>query len=198
MKTLIIDNYDSFTFNLYQYIGELGGNPEVHKHDRITVEKIDNTEPTHIIISPGPGTVEKPEDFGVCEEIILQFMKKIPILGVCLGHQGIAKALGGTIEQAPRIMHGKTSAIEHTGEGILKNLPNPFTAMRYHSLCITETNLPDDLRITARAQGENTIMAIQHSEYPLFGIQFHPESFATPEGKKILTNFLHYAEKKDE
>lgn len=190
MKTLIIDNYDSFTYNLAQYLDELGANTVVFMHDGITVEKINNIRPTHIVISPGPGTVEKSEDFGVCEEVILQYMEKRPILGVCLGHQGIAKALGGNIKSAPTIMHGKQSLIEHEEKGILKDIPNPFTAMRYHSLCVDEDRLPAELHVTARSKDENTIMAIQHYKYPLFGVQFHPESFGTPEGKKILRNFL--------
>ncbi|MEZ4087537.1 MAG: aminodeoxychorismate/anthranilate synthase component II [Candidatus Gracilibacteria bacterium] len=192
MKTLIIDNYDSFTYNLAQYFGELNADPVVYTNDSLSVEKINSIDPTHIVISPGPGTVEKSEDFGICEQAILTYMDKLPILGVCLGHQGIAKALGGKITSAPTIMHGKKSIIEHTNEGIFQNIKNPFTAMRYHSLCIDETSLPSELTITARAQDDNTIQAIQHDTYPLFGIQFHPESFGTPEGKTILSNFLHY------
>mgnify|MGYP002621472642 FL=1 len=192
MKTLIIDNYDSFTYNLAQYFGELDAHPIVHTNNSLTVEKINSIDPTHIVISPGPGTVEKPEDFGICEKVILQYMNSIPILGVCLGHQGIAKALGGKIQPAPTIMHGKQSTIEHTNKGIFKNVQSPLTAMRYHSLCIDETSFPAELTITARAQDDNTIQAIQHDTYPLFGIQFHPESFGTPEGKTILSNFLRH------
>lgn len=190
MKTLIIDNYDSFTYNLFQYIAELRGNPVVYKHNQIDVEKVADINPTHIVISPGPGTVEKSEDFGACEKIILQYMDKTPILGVCLGHQGIAKALGGSIKPSTQIMHGKQSPIEHEEKGILKGLKSPFMAMRYHSLCINEENLPAELHVTARVKDESTIMAIQHYQYPLFGVQFHPESFGTPEGKKIVQNFL--------
>lgn len=190
MKTLIIDNYDSFTYNLYQYLGELGGNPVVYRNNELSIEKIADIEATHIVLSPGPGTVENPQDFGVCEKVILEYMDKMPILGVCLGHQGIARALGGKIEQSKQIMHGKQSDIEHSGEGILRDLPNPFSAMRYHSLCVSKQQFPAELKIAARARKEGTIMAIQHSQYPLFGIQFHPESFGTPEGKKIIRNFL--------
>jgi len=196
VKTLIIDNYDSFTYNLYQFIGELKGNPVVYKNDAPELKNLPSIAPTHIVISPGPGTVEKPEDFGTCEKIILEQMDKMPILGVCLGHQGIAKALGGEIEESSQIMHGKKSLIEHDGKGIFQNIENPFQAMRYHSLCVSKNNFPYELQITARAKGEETIMGIQHRKFPLFGIQFHPESFATPEGKKILRNFLNYAKEK--
>ncbi len=147
-------------------------------------------KPDRIVISPGPGTVEKPKDFGICHEVILKFGPKIPLLGVCLGHQGIARAFGGTIEHSPKIMHGKTSLIKHSGAGIFKGIPNPFTAMRYHSLCVSAKNFPKELIITAQTKDDSPIMALQHSQYPIFGIQFHPESFATPEGKKILGNFL--------
>lgn len=196
MKTLIIDNYDSFTYNLVQHLGELGANPKVLTNDAVSVEKVNDIQPTHIVISPGPGTVEKKSDFGRCEEIILTYMKSIPILGVCLGHQGIAKALGGTIQPAPTIMHGKQSSIEHHENGIFQNIANPFTAMRYHSLRVNETTLPTELSVTARATDDQSVMAIQHDNYPLFGIQFHPESFGTPEGKKLLSNFLRHAQKK--
>jgi len=195
LKTLIIDNYDSFTYNLYQYFAELKANPVVFANDKITIEQIQKLKPSHIVISPGPGTVENPKDFGICEQTILKFGPKIPLLGVCLGHQGIAKAFGAKIEHAEQIMHGKTSQIEHNGQGIFANVPNPFTAMRYHSLCVSPKNFPKELTITARVHSEKpgeegTIMALQHNKYPIFGIQFHPESFETPEGKLILKNFL--------
>ncbi|MFO0780617.1 MAG: aminodeoxychorismate/anthranilate synthase component II [Candidatus Gracilibacteria bacterium] len=189
MKTLIIDNYDSFTYNLYQYIAELKGNPVVKMNDKISLTEIEKIKPSHIVISPGPGTVTHPKDFGICLEVIREFGKKIPILGVCLGHQGIAHAFGGNIEHAPTVMHGKTSPIEHDGRGIFAHIPNPFTAMRYHSLCVSQ-KLPKELIITAKVKGEETIMGIRHSQYPIYGIQFHPESFQTPEGKNILKNFL--------
>jgi len=190
MKTLIIDNYDSFTFNLYQCVGELGGNPMVYENDRLTVEKARALTPSHIIISPGPGTALNKKDFGICEEIIMKFGSGTPLLGVCLGHQGIANAYGGKIIRAPRIIHGRQSDIEHDGTGILKEVKNPFEAMRYHSLCVSPDGFPDCLEINARVREENTIMAIRHRQFPVFGIQFHPESFGTPEGKKILQNFL--------
>lgn len=190
MKTLIIDNYDSFTYNLYQYFAELEANPVVYTNDKISLADIQKMKPSHIVISPGPGTVENPEDFGVCNEVIRQFGTKTPLLGVCLGHQGIAHAFGGTIEHAPLIMHGKTSKVEHTGKGVFKNIENPLTVMRYHSLCVSPKNLPSELEITAHIAGEGTIMGLQHKTYPIFGIQFHPESFATHQGKQLINNFL--------
>jgi len=192
MKTLIIDNYDSFTYNLYQYFAELKASPVVYTNDRITIDQIQKINPSHIVISPGPGTVENPKDFGICQETILKFGPTIPLLGVCLGHQGIAHAFGGKIEPANKIMHGKTSQIHHNGKTIFKGIANPLTAMRYHSLCVSEKNFPKELVITARTQDDDTIMALEHSQYPIFGIQFHPESFQTPEGKNILKNFLTF------
>ena len=191
LKTLILDNFDSFTYNLYQYIGELGGNPVTFRNNEITVANIRKMKPTHIVISPGPGTPEKPEDFGICREVILQFGKMVPLLGVCLGHQGIAFAFGGKIIRAPEIMHGKESSIEHTGKNIFKDIPNPLKGMRYHSLIIDPGTFPSELEITAWIQGrKNIIMGIRHKKFPIFGIQFHPESLGTPEGKNMLKNFL--------
>jgi len=190
MKTLIIDNYDSFTYNLFQYIGELSGNPVVFENDKITLQQIEDLEPTHIVISPGPGTVEHLEDFGICHKVIDKFMRDIPILGVCLGHQGIVKTLGGQITHAPTVMHGKQSTIKHQGSTIFKDIPTSFTAMRYHSLCASPETIPKDLKITAKSIDDNVIMAVEHCKYPLFGIQFHPESFGTEVGKTILENFL--------
>lgn len=192
MQTLIIDNYDSFTYNLYQYVGELKGNPVVYLNDKIGLSKINQLRPSHIIISPGPGSVENPKDFGVCEEVIKKYSSKIPILGVCLGHQGIIKNFGGKIEQSKNIFHGKKSFIEHKGIGILKGIENPFEAMRYHSLIGSREHFPAELEITAWIQNENTIMALQHKTLPIFGIQFHPESIGTAAGKNILKNFLEY------
>lgn len=190
MKTLIIDNYDSFTYNLFQYIGELSGNPVVLENDKITLQQIHDLDPTHIVISAGPGTVENLEDFGISYEVIEKFMNKVPILGVCLGHQGIVKTLGGQITHAPTVMHGKQSTIEHQGSTIFKNIPKSFIAMRYHSLCASHYNFPRELNITAKSKEDNVIMAVEHCKYPLFGIQFHPESFGTEVGKTILENFL--------
>jgi anthranilate synthase component 2 len=189
MKTLIIDNYDSFTYNLFQYIGELKGNPIVYQNDTLTLAMIKKIAPTHIIISPGPGTVENQADFGICNEVILTLGSQIPMLGICLGHQGIIHAFQGKIRQAPDIVHGKQSVLEHNHSRLFSNVPTPFPAMRYHSLC-GDKNLPKELKITAWIKGENTVMAIEHFEYPLFGVQFHPESFMTPHGKQIMKNFL--------
>lgn len=190
MKTLIIDNYDSFTYNLFQYISELQGNPVVYKNDELTLEQVKKLKPSHIIISPGPGTAEKKEDFGVNGEVIQELSSSIPILGVCLGHQGIVYAYGGSIEKAPSVFHGKQSFILHDGSRLFEGVPSPFEAMRYHSLCASRQNFPKNLRITAWEPKENIIMALEHIQYPLFGIQFHPESFGTGYGKQILKNFL--------
>lgn len=189
-KTLIIDNYDSFTYILKQYFGELGGNPEVFLHDKITINQIKKIKPTHIVLSPGPGTVENLKDVGIMFDVIKEFYKIIPILGVCLGHHAIGKFFGGKIIQTPKIMHGKRSLIYHNGDGILKGLKSPFEAMRYHSLALNFGSQISDFRITAKAE-DDVIMAIQHDKYPIFGVQFHPESLGTSEGKKLLTNFLN-------
>lgn len=189
-KTLLIDNYDSFTFNLYQYLGELGGNPIVKRNDELTIAEIEKLKPTHIVLSPGPGRPDDVAYFGVCLEVILNLSEKIPVLGVCLGHQGIAYAFGGKVIRAPSVMHGKTSMITHTGKGIFRNLPNPIEGMRYHSLVAEESSFPLVLEITAREKESGLIMGLQHCERRLFGIQFHPESIGTPQGKKILQNFL--------
>lgn len=197
-KTLIIDNYDSFTYNLYQFLGELEANPIVFRNNEITLENIKNLEPTHIVISPGPGTVEKDEDFGVCEEVIEEIGTKgirgtqVPILGVCLGHQGIISHFGGKITQAPKIIHGKRSTIRHLGSPLFKDVPEEFEGMRYHSLIGNlSTKAQKNLKITATlAQNPEVIMAVEHLIYPIYGIQFHPESIGTPQGKRILGNFL--------
>jgi|WetSurMetagenome_2_1015567.scaffolds.fasta_scaffold637104_1 anthranilate synthase component II len=200
MKTLIIDNYDSFTFNLCQYVAEAGGNPEVRTNDGISLREIEKSSFTHIIISPGPGTVENPADFGVCREVILKIGQKTPLLGVCLGHQGIAHAFGAKIVRAPLIMHGKKSAMEHGESRLFDGIPSPFEAMRYHSLCVSREDFPSVLKVTAwttgddssgKTAGDRAIMGLKHGKFPLFGIQFHPESFGTPFGKKIITNFLN-------
>ncbi len=183
---LVIDNYDSFTYNLVQFLGELGQTVEVRRNDAITLDEIAVLKPDQIVISPGPGT---PDDAGISLELIKRFHREIPILGVCLGHQAIGQAFGGQVVRAPRLMHGKVSAIEHNQSGIFHNLPNPFTATRYHSLVVQEP-LPDCLEITARSQDGGEVMALRHQDYPTVGVQFHPESILTEYGHEILRNFL--------
>lgn len=183
---LVIDNYDSFTYNLVQCVGELGKEVEVFRNDRITLKEIEKKSPRHIIISPGPCT---PKESGISNDVIKHFSGKVPILGVCLGHQCIAYVFGGKVVRARRLMHGKTSMIHHDGESVYKGLCNPFEATRYHSLIVDEESIPDCLEITARAD-EDEIMGIRHMEYVLEGVQFHPESFLTEVGPKIIQNFF--------
>ncbi len=183
---LIIDNYDSFTYNLVQYFGQLGCELRVRRNDQITLEEIRALAPARICLSPGPG---RPEAAGICNRVVQEFGPTIPILGVCLGHQCIGAAFGGEIVPAPRLMHGKTSAVEHKAAGVFSGLQNPFEAMRYHSLIVRRDSLPDCLRITAET-GEGEIMGLQHSEFPIHGVQFHPESVGTPEGIQVIRNFL--------
>jgi anthranilate synthase/aminodeoxychorismate synthase-like glutamine amidotransferase len=182
---LVIDNYDSFTYNLVQYLGELDGDPLVRRNDAISVSEIRHLDPSHIVISPGPGT---PRDGGVSVSLIREFFTPIPILGVCLGHQCIAAAFGGRVDAAPRLMHGKTSPIHHTAHAIFDGVPSPFTGMRYHSLIVHEPLPPSLDAIASTAEGE--IMAIRHRSAPVVGLQFHPESILTEHGKQILRNFL--------
>jgi anthranilate synthase/aminodeoxychorismate synthase-like glutamine amidotransferase len=181
----IIDNYDSFTYNLVQYLGELGAEVEVYRNDQITVEEIATHRPDQIVISPGPGD---PDDAGTSKEVIRQLGPRIPTLGVCLGHQCMGEVFGGKVVRAPRLMHGKTSPVYHYGGGLFTGVPSPFEATRYHSL-IVEEPLPDVLEITAFTK-EGEMMALRHKEYPIFGVQFHPESILTTSGKQILKNFL--------
>jgi anthranilate synthase/aminodeoxychorismate synthase-like glutamine amidotransferase len=183
---LMIDNYDSFTYNLVQYIGQLGGAVEVHRNDKISIDEIRELNPDAIVLSPGPCT---PEKAGISVEVIRQFSSAIPILGVCLGHQSIGYAFGGTVVRAQRIMHGKVSTVINDGRTIFKGLPNPFVAGRYHSLIVERDSLPDCLEISAETE-EGEIMGIRHKEYPVEGVQFHPESVLTPNGKRVLKNFL--------
>jgi len=183
---LLVDNYDSFTYNLAQYLGELGCQVEVHRNDKISVEDIIRRKPQKIVISPGPCT---PQEAGICVELIQKLAGKIPILGVCLGHQAIGAAFGGKIIRAPKLFHGKTSDIEHDGKGIFRKLTNPFTATRYHSLIVERKSLPRELTITAETQN-GIIMGMRHKRYPLEGVQFHPESVLTIPGKELLQNFL--------
>jgi anthranilate synthase/aminodeoxychorismate synthase-like glutamine amidotransferase len=183
---LVIDNYDSFTYNIVQYLGELGAELTVRRNDQVTVEQIRELAPSHIVISPGPGT---PSDGGISLDVICALYTSIPILGVCLGHQCIGAAFGGVVGRAGRLMHGKTSPIYHRGQGLLAGLPNPFEATRYHSLIVHDP-LPDCLEKTAfTAEGE--VMGLQHRSAPLFGVQFHPESVLTEHGKDLLGNFLN-------
>jgi para-aminobenzoate synthetase component II len=186
---LLIDNYDSFTYNLYHYLGELGALVRVFRNDKITLDDIDSMGPEKIVISPGPCT---PNEAGISCDAILRFAEKIPILGVCLGHQCIGAAFGGKIVRAPSIMHGKLSEVRHDSRTIFRSLKNPFAAMRYHSLVIDPGVLPADLTVSART-ADNIIMAVRHKRFPVEGVQFHPESILTDEGKKLLKNFLdHY------
>ncbi len=182
---LVIDNYDSFTYNLVQFLGELGYTVEVHRHDAITLDEIAAMQPDQIVISPGPGT---PDDAGISVDLIKRFHRDIPILGVCLGHQAIGQAFGGQVVRAKQLMHGKTSPVKHNGRGMFHNLPSPLTATRYHSLIVDEP-LPDCLEITARGK-DAEIMAMRHKEYPVVGVQFHPESILTEYGHEMLQNFL--------
>jgi anthranilate synthase component 2 len=182
----MIDNYDSFTYNLVQYFGELGEDVRTYRNDEITIEAIEKLNPSRICISPGPCT---PHEAGVSVPALQHFAGKLPILGVCLGHQSIGAAFGGKIIRAQQVMHGKTSPIEHTGVGVFKNLPSPYTVIRYHSLAIARDSLPDCLEVTAwTADGE--IMGVRHKSYPIEGVQFHPESILSDHGHALLQNFL--------
>lgn len=187
MKILIIDNYDSFTFNLVQLIGKFTNDIVVKRNDKITIEEIRELAPEKIVISPGPG---KPEDSRISLDVIKELGKDIPVLGVCLGHQGIGICFGGRITNAPTLMHGKTSRVKHDDKTIFKNLPQEFEAGRYHSLVIDNGSFPDDLIITASTD-ENVIMGVRHKTYPIEGIQFHPESILTPEGVNIIKNWMN-------
>ena len=183
---LLIDNYDSFTYNLYQYLSELGAEVRVERNDRITLAEVEAMAPERIVISPGPGT---PKEAGLSNEIIRTFAGKVPILGVCLGHQCIGQAFGGVVAGAGEIMHGKTSVVHHDGKGVFEGLPEPFEAIRYHSLAIQPDTVPDSLEVTART-GKGIIMGVRHKEYLVEGVQFHPESIMTDVGKGLLGNFL--------
>ena len=193
----MVDNYDSFTYNIVHYLGELGAEVIVKRNDEITVEEIEKYHPDALVISPGPCT---PNEAGISVRAIRHYAGKIPILGVCLGHQSIGVAFGAKIRKARTLKHGKSSKIEHTNKGVFKDLPNPFEAIRYHSLVIDDKNLPEELEITARSLDDNEIMGIQHKRFPIYGVQFHPESIGFNEnyrlwGLKILDNFLKLASK---
>jgi len=183
---LMIDNYDSFTYNLVQYFGELGEDVHTYRNDEITLEKISALKPDRICISPGPCT---PNEAGVSVPLLQNFAGKLPILGVCLGHQSIGAAFGGKIIRAQQVMHGKTSVIHHTGTGVFKNIPNPYTVIRYHSLAIERSSLPDCLEVTAWTE-DGEIMAVRHKEFAIEGVQFHPESILSEHGHALLKNFL--------
>lgn len=189
MRVLIIDNYDSFVYNLYQRLGELGVEPEVHRNDAISVHAVKDMAPDAIVLSPGPGRPANDRDFGVCSAILREVSPSTPTLGVCLGHQGIAMAEGGRIVHATRLLHGKVSRIRHDGRMIFQDLPNPLVAGRYHSLAIDRASVPADLEVSATAE-DGEIMAIRHRRHPIEGVQFHPESILTPEGPDLLRNFL--------
>ena len=184
---LVIDNYDSFTYNLVQYLGELGGDMQVVRNDAASLESIAALKPTHIVISPGPG---RPEQAGVIMDVIRYFGPTTPILGVCLGHQAIGAVFGGSVVRAAVPMHGKTSTIEHDGRGVFAGIDGPFVASRYHSLIVADQGLPSELEVSARTREDHTIMGLRHRTWPVHGVQFHPESILTDAGKQLLRNFL--------
>jgi len=184
---LVIDNYDSFTYNLVQYLGELGADIRVRRNNEVTLDEIASMGPSRILISPGPG---RPEDAGITTEVIRRFGPSLPVLGVCLGHQAIGVVYGGTVCRAATPMHGKTSTVVHDGRGVFSGLTGPFQAGRYHSLIISDDDVPADLEVAARTKEDGTIMAVRHRSHPVHGVQFHPESVLTEEGRRVLKNFL--------
>ncbi|HHC07585.1 MAG TPA: aminodeoxychorismate/anthranilate synthase component II [Actinobacteria bacterium] len=184
MKVLVVDNYDSFTYNLVQYLGALGATPIVVRNDAIDVDEAERLDPDRVVVSPGPG---RPEDAGISVEVVRRLGARVPVLGVCLGHQAIAVAYGGRVVRAPRPMHGMTSEIDHDGGGVFRGLPRPFTATRYHSLCVDD--LPEDLVVTARSD-DGVVQGLRHRSHPVEGVQFHPESIMTDVGPRLLENFL--------
>ena len=196
MKFLIIDNYDSFVYNIAQYLGELGVDCEVIRNDKITVDVIKQKKYDGIIISPGPGTPDDKKYFGVCSDVIKDMGSTTPILGVCLGHQGIISSFGGKITNAGCVRHGKTSPVRHKDSELFKGVKNPFKATRYHSLVGDKTIIPEILEVTATAEDDGEVMAIRHKEYLIEGVQFHPESIMTEDGKKILANFIKQVKEK--
>jgi anthranilate synthase/aminodeoxychorismate synthase-like glutamine amidotransferase len=184
---LLIDNYDSFTYNLAQYLGELGATLVVRRNDRIDLAEIERLHPEGIVISPGPG---RPEDAGISVDAIRAFGSRTPILGVCLGHQAIGHAFGGHVVRAPQLMHGKPSSVEHDGRGLFRGMSGTFQAARYHSLCVSRDGWPEDLEIAARAAEDDVVMALRHRTFPIHGVQFHPESILTVDGRRLLRAFL--------
>lgn len=187
---VVLDNYDSFTYNLVQYLAELGAKIVVYRNDRLTVEELAELNPAALVISPGPG---RPDEAGISVEAVRRLAPRVPILGVCLGHQAIAVAFGGRVGPAPELMHGKVSDVRHRGEGIYRGVPDPFEATRYHSLVVERADLPPDLEVTAWTE-DGQVMGIRHRRFPVEGVQFHPESILTRPGKLILRNFLRLAE----
>src|SRR5580765_4735266 len=185
---LVIDNYDSFTYNLVQYLGELGTKPFVRRNNEVSLDEIARLAPEQIVISPGPG---RPEQAGITLEVIKRFGPSIPLLGVCLGHQAIGMAFGGSVVRAVAPMHGKTSVISHDGRGVFTGIASPFTVARYHSLVVQRDGLPAELEISAQTEDDGTVMAVRHKSYPIHGVQFHPESIMTREGSHLLRNFLN-------
>jgi anthranilate synthase/aminodeoxychorismate synthase-like glutamine amidotransferase len=185
-RVLVIDNYDSFVYNLVQYLGELGTEPVVHRHDERSIAELEALEPDAVLISPGPGT---PDDAGVSNEVISTFAGRVPVLGVCLGHQCIGQVYGGQVVRAPQVMHGKTSLIHHTGVGVFAGLPDPLEATRYHSLVVDRASVPDCLEITAETD-DGVVMGLRHRDVAVEGVQFHPESILTGEGRRMLRNFI--------
>jgi anthranilate synthase/aminodeoxychorismate synthase-like glutamine amidotransferase len=190
---LVIDNYDSFTYNLVQYLGELGTRPFVRRNNEITLDEIAALAPSQIVISPGPG---RPEHAGITLDVIRRFGPSVPLLGVCLGHQAIGMAFGGSVVRAISPMHGKTSTIKHDGRGVFAGIASPFTVARYHSLVVERNGFPADLEISAETEEDGTVMALRHRQFPIHGVQFHPESIMTREGPHLLRNFLSLGEKK--
>ncbi len=190
MKVLVLDNYDSFVYNLAQYVGTLGADPVVLRNDRVSLDEVKRLAPDRIVISPGPGNPEDARYFGVCAEVLREVSKEVPTLGVCLGHQGIGAVFGAKLGRAGKVMHGKTSRVVHDGRGVLLGVGNPLQATRYHSLVVLKEGLPRELKVTAVALEDAEIMGLRHSEYPIEGVQFHPESIMTPEGMKIVRNFV--------
>ena len=190
LMVFVLDNYDSFTYNLVQYLGELGAKVEVRRNDQVTIDAIERLHPDRIVVSPGPCT---PQEAGISIDLIRYFAGKVPLLGVCLGHQAIGAAFGGSVVRAKNLMHGKTSQVEHDGQTIFRGVSSPMTATRYHSLIVAENDLPADLEVTAHTRekdGTRVIMGLRHRRFPVEGVQFHPESVLTADGKKLVENFL--------
>ena len=189
-RVLVIDNYDSFVYNLVQYLGELGADPIVHRNDAIAVDDVDAIAPDAILVSPGPGT---PADAGISNDVIRRYGPTTPLLGVCLGHQCIGEVFGGEVVRAPAVMHGKTSLVTHDGTGVLAGLTNPFEATRYHSLVVEPSSIPDDQLIVTATSDDGVVLAVRHRTHPIEGVQFHPESILTAGGKQLMANFLDTA-----